>query len=114
SVAAELGRDEVDEAAAAARRAALDRDLTAARALESELDLAEQQHAPRQAASLREQETALGQRLATAREHLTEAVSARTGAEAGLAGIERQLAQDARAAVVRAERLARLRGQVAA
>jgi chromosome segregation protein len=68
----------------------------------------------REAASLREQETALGQRLATAREHLTEAVSARTAAEAGLAGIERQLAQDARAAVVRAERLARLRGQVAA
>jgi chromosome segregation protein len=51
TVAAELERDESDEAAAAARRAVLDRELALARELEAELDLAEQQHAPRLAAA---------------------------------------------------------------
>ncbi len=51
TVAAELARDESDEAAAAARRAVLDRGLAQARDLEAELDLAEQQHAPRLAAA---------------------------------------------------------------
>ncbi len=51
TVAAELERDESDEAAATARRALLDRGLAQARELEAELDLAEQQHAPRLAAA---------------------------------------------------------------
>jgi chromosome segregation protein len=51
TVAAELERDESDEAAAAARRAVLDQGLAQARELEAELDLAEQQHAPRLAAA---------------------------------------------------------------
>ncbi|HEV8221596.1 MAG TPA: chromosome segregation protein SMC [Streptosporangiaceae bacterium] len=68
----------------------------------------------REAAALREQEAALGGQLSTARGQLTEAVSGRTEAEAALSALDRQLAQDARAAVTRAERLARLRGQVEA
>ena len=51
TLAAELERDESDEAAALARRAALERTLAQARDREAELDLAEQQHAPRLAAA---------------------------------------------------------------
>ena len=164
TVAAELDRDESDEAATAARRAVLEQRLAQARELEAGLDLAEQQHAPRlaaaqqawfalsglaerlrgvlglaterhrhltappepqlpvrdpeeldrEAAVLREQEAALGERLAAARERLAVAVRERTDAEAGLAETDRRLAEDARSAVARAERLARLRGQVEA
>jgi chromosome segregation protein len=164
TVAAELERDQSDETAAAARRAALDQSLARAREREAELDLAEQQHAPRlaaaqqawfalsglserlrgvlglaterhrhltappepqrpgrdpaeldrEAAGLREQEATLGERLAAAREQLTAAVKERTDAEASLIETDRRLAEDARSAVARAERLARLRGQVQA
>jgi len=164
TVAAELERDESDEAAAAARRAVLEQGLAQVRELEAELDLAEQQHAPRlaaaqqawfalsglaerlrgvlglaterhrhltappepqlpvrdpeeldrEAAVLREQEAALGERLAAARERLAVVVRERTDAEAGLVETDRRLAADARSAVARAERLARLRGQVEA
>jgi chromosome segregation protein len=164
TLAAELERDESDEAAASARRAALERTLTQAREREADLDLAEQQHAPRlaaaqqawfalsglserlrgvlglaterhrhltappepqppgrdpdeldrEAAGLRQQEAALGERLAAARERLAEAVKERTDAEASLIETDRRLAEDARSAVARAERLARLRGQVEA
>jgi len=68
----------------------------------------------REAAALREQETALSDRLDLARKHLATAVAARTAAEAALAEAERKLAADARAAAERAERLARLRGQASA
>jgi chromosome segregation protein len=51
TVAAELERDESDEAAAAARRAEFDAALARSRVLESELEGAEQQHAPRLAAA---------------------------------------------------------------
>jgi len=51
TLAAELERDETDEAAATARRAALEADLAQARAVEAELETAEQQHAPRLAAA---------------------------------------------------------------
>jgi chromosome segregation protein len=68
----------------------------------------------REAAALREQEAALGGQLSAARGQLAAAVSGRTEAEAALSALDRQLAQDARAAVTRAERLARLRGQVEA
>ena len=68
----------------------------------------------REAAELREQEAALGGQLSAARGQLAAAVSGRTEAEAALSALDRQLAQDARAAVTRAERLARLRGQVEA
>jgi chromosome segregation protein len=164
TLAAELERDESDEAAALARRAALERTLAQAREREAELDLAEQQHAPRlaaaqqawfalsglserlrgvlglaterhrhltappepqppgrdpdeldrEAAGLRQQEAALGERLAAARERLAGAVRERTDAEASLIETDRRLAEDARSAVARAERLARLRGQVEA
>ncbi len=164
ALAAELDRDESAEAAVAARRAVLEQGLAQARELEAELDLAEQQHAPRlaaaqqawfalsglserlsgvlslamerhrhltappepqrpgrdpeeldrEAAGLREQEAALGERLAAARERQAAAVRERTDAEAGLAATDRRLAEDARSAVARAERLARLRGQVEA
>jgi chromosome segregation protein len=164
TVAAELERDESDEAAAAARRAVLEQGLAQARELEAELDLAEQQHAPRlaaaqqawfalsglaerlrgvhglaterhrhltappdpqrpgrdpeeldrEAAGLREQEAALDERLGAARERLAVAVRERTDAETGLVETDRRLAEDARSAVARAERLARLRGQVEA
>ena len=49
--AAELERDQTDEAAALARRAELERVLTQARQREAELDSDEQQHAPRLAAA---------------------------------------------------------------
>jgi len=51
TLAAELGRDEADEAATAARRATLEAGLAQARAVESGLESAEQQHAPRLAAA---------------------------------------------------------------
>ncbi|MBO0807060.1 MAG: AAA family ATPase, partial [Actinobacteria bacterium] len=47
TAAAELERGEADEAAALARRSALERNLTAARAREAALDADEQRHAPR-------------------------------------------------------------------
>src|SRR5258708_6173742 len=47
TLAAELERDETDEAATAARRAVLEAGLSQARAAEAELESAEQQHAPR-------------------------------------------------------------------
>jgi chromosome segregation protein len=50
TVAAELGRDEADESAAAARRAALEQGLALARDREAALDLAGRQDAPRLAA----------------------------------------------------------------
>jgi chromosome segregation protein len=68
----------------------------------------------REAAVLREQERELSARLATAREQLAVAVSARTAAESALAETERKIAADAREAAERAERLARLRGQAGA
>ncbi len=67
-----------------------------------------------EAAELRQQESALGQRLAAAREQLAATVAGRTAAEAALADTERQLAADARAAAKQAERLAQLRSQVGA
>ena len=51
TAAAALERDETDEAAAAGRRAELERTLTQARQREAELDGDEQQHAPRLAAA---------------------------------------------------------------
>jgi chromosome segregation protein len=51
TLAAELTRDESDEAASAAARSALEAALTQARELEAELEEAEQQHAPRLAAA---------------------------------------------------------------
>jgi chromosome segregation protein len=51
TLAAELERDETDEAATAARRAGLEAGLTEARGAEAELESAEQQHAPRLAAA---------------------------------------------------------------
>jgi chromosome segregation protein len=51
TLAAELERDETDEAAITARRAALEAGLTEARAAEARLETAEQQHAPRLAAA---------------------------------------------------------------
>ncbi len=68
----------------------------------------------RQAAELREEEDSLQARLAVGRERLTTAVAERSGAEAELARIERRIADDTRAAATRADRLARLRGQVGA
>jgi chromosome segregation protein len=68
----------------------------------------------RQAAELREEEDSLQARLAVGRDRLTTAVSERSGAEAELARVERRIADDARAAATRADRLARLRGQVGA
>jgi chromosome segregation protein len=66
----------------------------------------------RQAAELRAEETGLTQRLAEGRESLAEVVAERSAAEAALAATERRLADAARAAAGRAERLARLRGMV--
>ena len=51
TLAAELERSQSDEAASAARRAAVEAELAAARAVEVELDAAEHQHAPRLAAA---------------------------------------------------------------
>jgi chromosome segregation protein len=66
----------------------------------------------RQAAELRVEEDGLTERLAEGRESLAEAVAERSAAEAALAVTERRLADAARAAAGRAERLARLRGMV--
>jgi chromosome segregation protein len=68
----------------------------------------------RQAAELRAEEDSLQARLAVGRDRLTAAVTERSGAEAELARVERRIADDARAAVTRADRLAKLRGQVGA
>jgi chromosome segregation protein len=65
----------------------------------------------RQAAEFRAEEEALSEQMAEARDHLSDAVGERTKAETELAETERRLADDARAAAGRAERLARLRGQ---
>jgi chromosome segregation protein len=72
------------------------------------------QELEREAAELREQERELAERLSQARQQLTVAVASRTKAEAALAENERRLAADARAAVQRADRLARLRSEVEA
>ena len=66
----------------------------------------------RQAAELRAEETGLTERLGEGREALAESVAMRTMAESALAAAERRLADAARAAAGRAERLARLRGMV--
>jgi chromosome segregation protein len=66
----------------------------------------------RQATELREEEAGLTERLTSGREVLGQAVAERSAAEAALAATERRLADEARAAAGRAERLARLRGMV--
>jgi chromosome segregation protein len=66
----------------------------------------------RQAAELRAEESGLTERLGEGREVLAESVAERTMAETSLAAAERRLADAARAAAGRAERLARLRGMV--
>ncbi len=66
----------------------------------------------RQAAELRAEEAGLTERLGEGREALAESVAMRTMAESALAAAERRLADAARAAAGRAERLARLRGMV--
>ena len=66
----------------------------------------------RQAAELRAEEAGLTERLTEGREALAESVAMRTMAEGALAAAERRLADAARAAAGRAERLARLRGMV--
>jgi chromosome segregation protein len=163
-LAGDLARDEADEAAAGARRAALEQELAQARAAEAELDHAAQQASAtlaraqetwfalsslterlrgtqslaaqrhrllseateperpgrdpdeldRQAAELREEEDVLTIRLDAGREVAAAAVAQRTAAEAELTATERQLAEGARAAAARAERVARLRAQVGA
>jgi len=164
TLAADLARDEADEAAVLARRVALEQELAQARAAEAELDqaaqqasatlaraqetwfalsslaerlrstqnLAAQRHSlltevteperpgrdpdelDRQADELREEEETLTVRLEAGREVLAAAVAHRTAAEAELAATERRLAEGARTAAARAERVARLRGQVGA
>jgi chromosome segregation protein len=164
TLAADLARDEADEAAVLARRAALEQELAQARAREAELDhtaqrasavlaqaretwfalsslterlrstqhLAAQRHTlltereeperpgrdpdelDRQAGELREEEDVLTTRLEAGREVLSVAVAERTAAEAELRGAERRLADGARAAAARTERVARLREQVGA
>ena len=68
----------------------------------------------RQAAEFREEEDSLQARLGTGRDRLSAAVAERSGAEAQLAAVDRRIAEDARAAANRADRLARLRAQVGA
>ncbi len=65
-----------------------------------------------EAAGLREQETVLAGRLAEAQAQLTGTVAGREAAERDLARAERALAERAARAAARAERLAKLRGQV--
>ncbi|HEY3952236.1 MAG TPA: chromosome segregation protein SMC [Streptosporangiaceae bacterium] len=67
-----------------------------------------------QAAGFREEEAALAERLDTCRERLSTAVAGRKTAEDALAEVERQIASQARDAAARADRLAKLRGQVGA
>jgi chromosome segregation protein len=168
TLAAELERDEADEASKTQARATLDAALSQARELEAELEAAELQHAPRLAAAqetffalsglaerlrgaaslaterhrhltapepqrrgrdadeldteadeLRAQEEELGERLDQARQQLTAVVAQRGRAESEVAETERRIAEterriaaEARASAQRAERLARLRGQV--
>ena len=68
----------------------------------------------RQAAEFREEEDSLQARLGAGRDRLSAAVAERSGAEAQLAAVDRRIAEDARAAANRADRLARLRAQVGA
>ncbi|HEY6791140.1 MAG TPA: hypothetical protein VI365_27910, partial [Trebonia sp.] len=155
-----LQREEADETAIRARRAAVEADLAAARQQEEELDraaadqaaeLAQAQHTwfalssltermravaslaaersrllsadteperpgrdpeelERQAAELRDEEAGLAERMAEGRAVLSEVIAERSAAESALAGTERRIADEARAAAGRAERLARLRG----
>src|SRR5262252_2449606 len=143
TAAADLDRGQQDETAALARRGELEQALAQARQVWFSLSslaerlrgvgrVAQERHShlvaepepPRpgrdpdeleaEAASLREQEAVLGERLEAARAQLTAATGARKAAEADLADAERRLATQARAAAARAERLARLRGQVGA
>ena len=164
TLAADLARDEADEAAVLARRAVLEQELVQARAKENELDHAAQQASTvlaqaqetwfalsslaerlrgtqslaaqrhrllteateperpgrdpdeldRQAEELREEEDALTARLEAGREVLSVAIAERAAAEAELSATERRLAAGARTAAARAERVARLRGQVGA
>ena len=65
-----------------------------------------------EAASLRELEAGLGEALEMAQAALVRTAEGRTAAEADLAAAERLLADQARAAAVRADQLARLRAQV--
>ena len=67
-----------------------------------------------EAATLREEEAALTERLAACRDRLAATVRAREAAESALAEVERALAGQAREATARAERMAKLRGQVGA
>jgi chromosome segregation protein len=67
-----------------------------------------------EAATLREEEAGLTRRLDVCRDRLATAVQSRTAAESALAEAERHLAGQARDAAARAERLAKLRGQVEA
>ncbi|MBO0771131.1 MAG: AAA family ATPase, partial [Actinobacteria bacterium] len=67
-----------------------------------------------EAGQLREQETVLGERLEQARGQLAAATASRSAAEAALAEVEQHLAEQARAEAARAQRLARLHGQVEA
>jgi chromosome segregation protein len=121
TLAAELQRDEADEAAKAQARAALEAALGQARAREAELEAAEQQHAPRLAAA---QETffalsALAERLRGAASLATERHRHLSAPEPQRAGRDPD-ALDAEAAGLRAqedelgERLARAREQLAA
>ncbi len=64
----------------------------------------------RQAAELRDEEAGLSERMAEGREVLSEVIAERSAAESALAATERRIADEARAAAGRAERLARLRG----
>jgi chromosome segregation protein len=64
----------------------------------------------RQAAELRDEEAGLSERMAEGREVLSEAIAERSATESSLAATERRIADEARAAAGRAERLARLRG----
>jgi chromosome segregation protein len=66
----------------------------------------------RQAEELRDEEAGLTERLTEGRQVLSDAIAQRSAAEAALTATERRLADEARAAAGRAERLARLRGMV--
>jgi chromosome segregation protein len=67
-----------------------------------------------EAGSAREQERELREQLAAARARLSGAIAQRAAAEAALAEAEKAIAATARAALSRAERLARLRAEVGA
>src|SRR5690242_8197372 len=67
-----------------------------------------------EAASLREQESVLGEALEAARASMARAAGERTAAESDLAAAERLLADQARDAAAKADQLARLRAQVGA